>query len=209
MRSLRRGQMLAKLMRAIHSYSSMFVLVLLLFFALTGITLNHPDLLHSNTGKQARQFSLPLPEALQIEALPESPAQQDALANAIRRWLIDEHQLKASVFSYQFDLDEAYLELDFKRPAGYASVQVDFAQATAEVDMEFGGYLALLNDLHKGRNAGLSWLLLIDLTAIACVVFALTGFYLLLKQPSRRPIGNSLALLGVFLTLFAYIVSLH
>ena len=101
------------------------------------------------------------------------------------------------------------LVLDFKRPAGYASVVVDFAANTAELELEFNGYLALLNDLHKGRNAGLSWLLLIDLTAVACIIFALTGFYLMLKQASRRSVGNILAMLGIFISMFAYILSLH
>ena len=71
------------------------------------------------------------------------------------------------------------------------------------------GYLALLNDLHKGRNAGTSWIVLIDITALACIIFSLTGFWLILKQPSRRSIGNSLAMLGIFISLFAYILSLH
>lgn len=203
------GPALAKLMRAIHSYSSMLVLVLLLFFAITGITLNHPDFIVSKAGQVSQQAELTLPVHLQFSELPESDEEQAKLAEQFRDWLSSEHQLKASVFSYAFEPDEMLLELDFKRPAGYASVVVDFSAGTAELDTEFGGYLALLNDLHKGRNAGTSWILLIDLTAIACIIFALTGFYLILKQPSRRSLGNSLAMLGIFLTLFAYILSLH
>lgn len=204
-----RGPALAKLMRAVHSYSSMLVLVLLLFFAITGITLNHPDWIYSKAGQLSRQFNVALPVHLRLAVLPESDVEQAEIAAQFREWLSREHQLKASVFSYSFEPQEMLLELDFKRPAGYASVLVDFTAGSADVDMEFGGYLALLNDLHKGRNAGTSWILLIDLTAIACIIFALTGFYLLLKQPSRRSLGNSLAMLGIFITLFAYILSLH
>lgn len=204
-----RGPALAKMMRAIHSYSSMLVLVLLLFFAITGITLNHPDLIVSKAGQLTQQSALTLPAHLQLTALPETAAEQAEIAAQFRDWLSQEHQVKASVFSYTFETEDMLLELDFKRPAGYASVVVDFSAGAAELDMEFGGYLALLNDLHKGRNAGTSWTLLIDLTAIACIVFALTGFYLILKQPSRRSVGNSLAMLGIFITLFAYILSLH
>ena len=204
-----RGPALAKMMRAIHSYSSMLVLVLLLFFAITGITLNHPDLIISQAGQVSQQSELELPPYLQLAELPESAAEQAEIAAQFRDWLSQEHQLKASVFSYTFEIDDMLLELDFKRPAGYATVLVDFQSGTAAIDTEFAGYLALLNDLHKGRNAGTSWTLLIDLTAIACIVFALTGFYLLLKQPSRRSLGNSLAILGIFISLFAYILSLH
>ena len=200
---------LSKFMRLLHSYSSMLVLVLLLFFAITGITLNHPDLIYSTAGKQSVQRSIAVPVALQYELLPDNPVQQADIAAQFRVWLSEQHDVKASVFTYQFEPDDMLLELNFKRPAGYATVIVDFSQQTAELDLEFAGYLALLNDLHKGRYAGLSWKLLIDATAIACVLFALSGFYLILKQSARRSVGNSLAMLGVFLTLLAYVLSLH
>lgn len=204
-----RSLQLSKFMRLLHSYSSMLVLVLLLFFAITGITLNHPDLIYSSAGKQSVQRSIALPAALQYAELPDNAGQQAQIAEQFRNWLRDEHQVKASVFSYLFEPDELLLELDFKRPAGYATAIVDFSSHTAELELEFNGYLALLNDLHKGRNAGTSWIVLIDITALACIIFSLTGFWLILKQPSRRSIGNSLAMLGIFISLFAYILSLH
>ncbi|MDP2714005.1 PepSY-associated TM helix domain-containing protein [Rheinheimera sp.] len=209
MTEFRRGPALNKLMRVIHSYSSMLVLVLLLFFAITGITLNHPDLLYSKAGQLSSQQVLSLPEPLRYSSLPESEPQQAQIAAQFRDWLSTEHQVKASVFSYMFEPDDMVLELDFKRPAGYATAIVDFSANTAELELEFNGYLALLNDLHKGRNAGTSWIVLIDVTAVACIIFALTGFWLILKQPSRRSMGNSLAMLGIFISLFAYILSLH
>ena len=196
-------------MRLLHSYSSMLVLVLLLFFAITGITLNHPDALHSTAGQLSSQQVLSLPEHLRYSSLPQSEPQQAQIAEQFRHWLSDEHQVKAAVFSYLFEPDDMLLELDFKRPAGYATAIVDFSNHTVELELEFNGYLALLNDLHKGRNAGTSWIVLIDITALACIIFSLTGFWLILKQPSRRSIGNSLAMLGIFISLFAYILSLH
>lgn len=204
-----RSPQLPKFMRLLHSYSSMLVLVLLLFFAVTGITLNHPDLLYSKAGQLSSQQVLSIPEHLRYSSLPESAEQQAKIAEQFRAWLSDEHQVKASVFSYLVEPDDMLLELDFKRPAGYATAIVDFSANTAELELEFNGYLALLNDLHKGRNAGISWIVLIDVTAVACIIFALTGFWLMLKQPSRRSIGNSLAMLGIFISFFAYILSLH
>ena len=172
MTQLQRGSALNKLMRLIHSYSSMLVLVLLLFFAITGITLNHPDLLYSKAGQFSAQQVLSLPEHLRYSSLPESEPQQAQIAAQFRDWLSAEHQVQASVFSYMFEPDEMVLELDFKRPAGYATAIVDFSANTAELELEFNGYLALLNDLHKGRNAGTSWIVLIDVTALACIIFS-------------------------------------
>lgn len=199
----------SKFMRLLHTYSSMLVLVLMLFFALTGITLNHPMLINSKAGQESRQETLDLPAHLQYSELPEDEAEQEKIAAQFFNWLVKEHDVKAAVFNYQFDPDEMMLELDFKRPAGYAIVEVDFTESVAELETEFAGYIALVNELHRGRNAGLSWIILIDITAISCIIFALSGFYLVLRQPTRRSAGNTFALLGIFLAVFAYIFSLH
>ncbi|KKO44138.1 hypothetical protein WG68_16885 [Arsukibacterium ikkense] len=203
------NQAFHRVMRLLHSYSSMLVLVLLLFFAVTGITLNHTTFFSSTAGKYQHQQHYPLPAALQRNELPTEPEQLQALALAINEWLRKSHQLKGGQLQYELQPDEQALVLDVKRPAGYSNVWVDFAANTVEVDHYFAGYLALANDLHKGRDAGASWTLLIDMTAVACIIFALTGFYLMLRSMSQRSIGNSLALLGIILALLAYLISFH
>ena len=50
--------------RTVHIYISMFVLLIFLFFALTGITLNHPEW-QLAAGKSAQSQQLQLPENLQ------------------------------------------------------------------------------------------------------------------------------------------------
>lgn len=199
----------AKFIRALHSYSAMLVLLLLLFFSFTGITLNHHDVIYSDAGKSQIVTQVTLPEYLQYDTLPDTLSEQTDMAERFRSWLGSEYAIKAAIFTFQAEVEDRLLELNFKRPAGYGTVIIDFNTQTADIDTEFGGYLALLNDLHKGRNVGASWRFVIDFTAVSCIVFALTGFYLSLKQPSRRSAGNSLAMIGVFLSLFAYVVSLH
>ena len=173
---------LARWMRWLHTYSAMLVLLLLLFFAITGITLNHPEI-SSSVGKTSQQLQLELPEQLpDLLVLPEE--QQQAAIALYVDWLKQEQQLKGG-YNLNFSPEDELLEIDFKRPAGYAAVVIDLAERTAELDAEFGGYLALANDLHKGRYAGSSWKWLIDITAVFCVLFALSGFYLLWRQPSK------------------------
>ncbi|WP_337881018.1 PepSY-associated TM helix domain-containing protein [Rheinheimera sp.] len=196
----------ARWMRWLHSYSAMLVLVLMLFFAITGITLNHPNWT-LNAGKTTESLNVELPDTLP-DLLALNEAEQASAVAAYVNWLRTEYQLKGG-YSLNLMPDDAVLELDFKRPAGYASVVVDLENRSAEIDTEFGGYLALANDLHKGRYAGDSWKWLIDLTAVACILFALSGFYLLWRQPSQRDFGNATAVAGVVLALVAYIASLH
>lgn len=196
----RHAAAIARLMRTLHTYSAMWVLLLLLFFSVTGITLNHPDW-QSQWGASRQLQQLALPDALQH--WPDDAA-QTAFATALVHWLTQQHQVTSVSWQARFDADEQLAEVSFKRPAGYAVAVVDFSSAQVELEQQFNGYLALANDLHKGRDSGALWKGLIDLTALTCLVFALTGFYLLLKMPSKRQAGNALALAGAVMAVLAY-----
>lgn len=198
----------SKWMRLIHIYSSMLVLILLLFFAATGITLNHPDW-QSAWGASSAQQQLQLPEALQQLEWTDDALQQANQAGKIADWLRQQHQVEGAVFNFNFEPDEQLLELDFKRPAGYSNAVIELESGRVELNAEFAGTLALLNDLHKGRYAGSSWKWLIDITAVACLLFGLTGFYLLWRQPSRRRSGVNTAIAGLIVLLLAYLAALH
>lgn len=199
---------LQRLMRTLHTYSAMWVLLLLLFFSVTGITLNHPGW-QSSWGSYQRLELLALPASLQLAEWPEAPLEQAEYTSDFRRWLQQDFQLKATDWHYHYDEADELLEVEFKRPAGYAVVLVDFAAGEVEIEQSFAGYLALANDLHKGRDSGAMWSWLIDVTAISCLLFSLTGFYLLLKNKTQKSLGNSLALLGGISALLIYMASLH
>lgn len=198
----------SKFIRLLHIYSSMLVLILLLFFAATGITLNHPEW-QSSLGAESKALELKLPGPLQQLQWTDDQLQQAVQAEKIALWLRDEHQVQGAVFNFSFEPDEQLLELDFKRPAGYSAVLVELETGRVELSTEYAGTLALLNDLHKGRYAGSSWKWLIDLTAVACLLFGISGFYLLWRQPSRRRAGVNTALFGLLLLLVAYLAALH
>ncbi len=199
---------MSRVLRWLHIYVSMTVLVVFVFFALTGITLNHPDW-QLQAGKQSDSRQLQLPAALTGLEFSADQLQQAEQAKQIADWLRAEHQIQGAVFAFSYDPDEQLLELDFKQPAGFANAQIALDSGVVELTAEFGGYLALLNDLHKGRYAGTAWKWLIDLVAIACLVFALSGFYLLWRQPARRWLGVQCALTGAGVMLLVYLAALH
>lgn len=200
----KRTAAVGRFMRALHTYSAMWVLILLVFFSVTGITLNHSDW-QSKLGAQQSVTVLALPDVFQ--SWPTSAEQAD-YAVALASWL-QQQGVKAVSWQSRFEEDEQTLELSFKRPAGFAVALVDFNSTEIELEQQFSGYLALANDLHKGRDAGVLWKWLIDITAIACLVFAVTGFYLLLKMPSKKSAGNALAVIGGIMAILAYLISLH
>ena len=63
------------------------------------------------------------------------------------------------------------------------------------------GFVAVINDLHKGRDTGKAWSALINASAIAPAVISLTGLVLLLYLKRRRIPGLlvMVAVVAVFL----------
>ena len=71
------------------------------------------------------------------------------------------------------------------------------------------GWIAYFNDLHKGRHAGPLWGRFIDLFALACVLFSLTGLALLWLHGRQRAMTWPLVALGFVLPLLVALLFIH
>lgn len=164
----------------------------LMFFALTGITLNHPTWL-GGSEQQTVDESGELPTTLLSD-----PVDELEIAETLRQ----RHGLKGRV--KEFESDEFECMLVFKSP-GYA--------ADAFIDRNSGKYtmtitrsaVAVMNDLHKGRDSGSTWnTLIIDGSAILMALMSLSGFGLLFYLKKRRvagvltAVGGTIALILVW-----------
>lgn len=199
---------MARWWRWVHVYGSMVILTLLLFFSVTGITLNHPEW-RSSLGADSVEVTLQLPSQLQ-----QLPFTEDALANAtsakqIASWLRESQQILGAVEQFRYEPSEQRLELDIKRPAGYSNAEIDLQSGEVVLLTEHQGVLTLLNDLHKGRDAGLAWKVLLDIAALLCIVVALSGLYLLWRAQKLRHKGLYTASIASALVFLVYQLALH
>jgi len=171
-----------RLIRSLHSYTSMLMLLIMLFFTVTGLTLNHREWLPKPAPRQLQEFPLP------AELANPQHWQADALAQGdqIRRWLRRTHAVHGSEVRYDWDAEEQFLVIDIKRPGGYSLVEVDVAAQMMVLEKQHFGILSTLNDLHMGRYSGELWRGFIDFSAIAMLLFTLTGFWLVLPHKKRR-----------------------
>lgn len=186
--------------RTLHVYISMLVLLVMLFFTLTGLTLNHREWLPEPPALVTQELALP--EALQTpEAWAQAPLDQ---ADKVRRWLRDSHQLGGSQISYDWQADEALLLIDIKRPGGYSLIEVEPFEGVVLIEAQAYGLMALLNDLHMGRYSGAVWRGFIDASALLMLLFTLTGLWLVLPQKKRRWRLFSLASAGGLFSLALY-----
>lgn len=184
------------LFRLIHIYSSMVLLALLLFFSLTGLTLNHPQWTGAPTTSE------------RIESLPIQSSQAwqlDLSANLlpIQNYIADNFGL-TQPRSIDIDQDALEVSFDFPVPAGYAFVMVELASNQIVIERSAGSLVGVINDLHKGRHAGTVWKWVIDIVAIASLLFAFSGMFILLQNAKYRRSGFSWGLLGIALPVGLY-----
>ncbi|MDN3679724.1 PepSY-associated TM helix domain-containing protein [Vibrio tapetis subsp. quintayensis] len=178
--------------RRLHVYISMALLLVVLFFAVTGITLNRPHLYVKNT-PDLQTITLSIPSELFHSQAGQYVPNEAPLVEYLRKEAALSGQASAlSVFTEIEDgeLVAGEIAVDYKGPGYNAAVFIDMESMTAEVETTNYGLIAMLNDLHKGRNSGEIWRWFIDITAALMVVFVLTGVCLLI--PKKRTLATSL-----------------
>ncbi len=67
------------------------------------------------------------------------------------------------------------------------------------------GFVAIINDLHKGRDTGKTWSFMIDLSAVLMTLVSLTGMVLLWFVKRRRFSGFILAGIGAVVCYLIYL----
>jgi len=91
--------------------------------------------------------------------------------------------------------EEIYVALP--RPGGDAWLRVNLEDGAMEYEKTERGVIAYLNDLHKGRNTGKAWSWFIDVFAVACLIFCITGLFLLKMHANNRALTWPLVVLGL------------
>ena len=178
--------------RRLHVYISMALLFVVLFFSVTGITLNRPELFESTQPNiQRSTFTLPT----SLFSIQDGRLKADEMA--FEMFLFEEANLSGvpSGLDIYAEIEDGELligevSMDFKGPGYNASVFVDLTSEKVEVETTNYGVIALLNDLHKGRNSGEVWKWFIDITALLMIFFVLTGVCLLL--PKKKTLNTSI-----------------
>jgi len=189
-----------KVIRVIHSYSSMLMLLIMLFFTVTGLTLNNRDWLPDAEPSQISEIQLPEP-LQQDKRWQQEPL---AIAESVRQWLYQQHGLSGNQVSYEWDESEGLLLIDVKRPGGYTLAEVIPEEGSVLLEQQHYGLLSTLNDLHMGRYSGVIWSWFIDISAVVMLLFTLTGFWLILPQKKKRRKLLSACALGTAAMLAGY-----
>jgi hypothetical protein len=188
-----------------HWISSAVCLIGMLLFAATGITLNHASRIEAQPEITRRTAQLPQALAAQLE---EGPEQGNApLPLPIATWLGDELSIAIGKRPAEWSETEIYLSMPAPGEDAWLSLQRD----TGEVEYERTerGWISYFNDLHKGRNAGPAWSWFLDIFALACLVFCITGLLLLQLHARQRRMTWPMVGLGLLVPLLLALLFIH
>lgn len=179
------------LCRTLHIYLTMFGLLVMLLFGVTGFTINHED-----------WFGATRPRVVESEGqVPLALiAQKDGLR--IVEHLRSAHRITGAMTDYDDDADR--LSIAFKQPGQTWEVQIEKRDGKARVHAETFNATAVLNNLHRGRYTGEAWRWVIDLSALLIVVACATGIILWIALPRRRIAGIVALALGILGTLAVF-----
>ena len=188
---------IAKLSRWLHIYVSMISFAIVFFFSVTGLTLNHPDTFAGqlkNTNKKGK---------LNIQWVKT----KDTLTIAkleIVEYLRKTHGIKATLS--EFRIDDTQCSVSFKGPGYAADVFINRETGEYDVALFRANFIGILNDLHKGRDSGSGWSVLIDVSAILMTLVSLTGFILILYIKRKKISGLIIASAGLILAYLVYAI---
>lgn len=186
--------------RMLHGYLSAAAFLLLMFFAASGLLLNHPTWFGAER-QDAEPVILEL-ELGELETAQTSETPEQAIETLIRGLTPIHGQLKDA------SITDSDAMLRFAGVKGGTDVFIDFELAEAEIEVSKANLTSIIHDLHRGKDAGKVWKLMIDITAILILVMSIIGLILFFSLRFR--LGNAMRIMGatllVFIGLFVFFV---
>jgi uncharacterized protein len=168
--------------------------IVVFFFAVTGITLNHAE--HFGGGEHLSQRSGGVNPAW-VKA-----GAADVDKSDIVDYLKRTERLGGALGDFRSE--DAQVSVAFKGPGYAADVVIDRATGKYDLTESRLGFVAIINDLHKGRDTGSAWKWMIDLSAALLTFVSLTGLTLIYFVHKHRTSGIVLLGMGALVAWVSY-----
>ncbi|MFM7187194.1 MAG: PepSY-associated TM helix domain-containing protein [Armatimonadota bacterium] len=183
--------------RWMHTYISLITLLIVLFFSVTGLTLNHTEWSSGGVGQRD--------VAGNVDIKWLNPAAPDKLNIAEK--LRQDHSLRGHVDEIR--IDDRECTVMFKAPGYAADAFINVKTGQYQMTIAEEGKLAVMNDLHKGRHSGKLWGILIDASAVLLTVTSITGLGLLFFLKRIRTGGLVVVAAGAVFMIVMVILTLR
>jgi hypothetical protein len=179
----------ATVTRWLHIYLSMVSFAVVFFFAATGITLNHAEWFSRQV--QTTHYRGIVPPSLLHQSSDQHQDKLEPDKLGIVELLRNRHKIHGSVSDFR--VEDSQISISFKGPGYAADAFIDSTNSSYDLAETRSGFVAIINDLHKGRDTGSVWSIVIDVSAALLVLVSLTGLVLIWFVYKRRTSGLILA----------------
>ena len=191
-------QSINALMRDIHIFSAMLVLLLMLFFAVSGFFLAHPDL-SGNDSDAIQQDVTPPSWITQTKQWPERYTQHGL---KLMLWLDEQHNIRGVDYEFEWDEFENLLIISLQSPGGNTIVEYFKEENRIAIEQSEFSFLDMLNNVHRAKHTSTLWKYLSDISAIIMVLFCLSGLWLALIHKSTRRTSSQWFIAGSGICVF-------
>nr|WP_294794712.1 PepSY-associated TM helix domain-containing protein [uncultured Mucilaginibacter sp.] len=177
----------ASFSRWLHIYLSMLSFVVVLFFSVTGLTLNHAEWFDGKEVEQKYSGNVPI---AWVDVTDTTQIKKLEIVELLRK----NYGIKGYLSEFFMQSDQ--LSVSFKGPGYNANAFIVRKTGKFELTELKMGIGAVMNDLHKGRDTGKGWGWLIDVSAVFLVLVSLSGLVMLLFLKKKKVSGLLIAILG-------------
>jgi len=188
----------AKLSRWLHIYLSMVSFAIVLFFSITGLTLNHPSWFGGD-----KQVIVKNKGVLNVKWVNNADTNKIAKLEIVE-FLRKTYQVKGAVSEVR--IDDYEVSVSLKGPAYSCDAFINRETGSYEVSEVKMGIMAIMNDLHKGRDSGKGWAWIIDISAVFLILVSLSGLILLCFIKKKRMAGFITGVIGLLICYLIYVV---
>jgi uncharacterized protein len=181
------------LCRTLHIYLTLLGLLVMLFFSVTGIILNHDEWFMGQSPKVVEKNTAIDPALIQkndklaiVESLRSSEGVRGALAS--------------------FDELPDVLALRFESPGQIFNIEISKSDGKTHIYNEIHSLWAIMSNLHRGHGVGPVWKWVLDITAGLVALACVTGLILWITLPKRRKLGIIALIIGIAGTIVVYLI---
>ncbi len=162
--------------RKVHTWTSMTSVLLMLFFGITGLLLNHP----------AWTFGQSPVTTTRTGSLPPGVVGQTSTIDflAVSEYARSKEGVHGSVSGHGVTGTDGWIT--YAGPGLNASIHFDTQSGQYTVVSTQEGIAAIAGDIHRGVGTGTPWSLAIDISAVFLIVVSLTGAAIEIYNRSRH-----------------------
>ena len=153
---------------------------LVLFFSATGLTLNHPDWFAGHEKTDERH-------GVANTGMLRTQSTDGADRLGVVEMLRSREHVHGAVSDFR--VDDSQVSVSFRAPGYTADAFIDRDTGKYDLTEVRNGFVAVVNDLHKGRDTGAAWGAVIDISAVLLLLVSLTGLILIWFMTKRRTSG--------------------